>query len=64
MDHTDFEGTIVLEALAEIGRVDDFFEAIDADDIEAAVELMREAELDRETIAIVVKKIADADGEH
>jgi len=64
MDHTDFEGTIVLEALAEIGRVDDFFEAIDADDIEAAVELMREAELDRETIAIVVKKIEDADGEH
>ena len=44
--------------------VDEFFEAIDADDIEAAVELMREAELDRETIAIVVKKIQDADGEH
>ena len=64
MDHADFEGTLVLEALAEIGRVDDFFEAIDADDIEAAVELMREAELDRETIAIVVKKIEDADGEH
>jgi len=64
MDQTDFEGTLVLEALAEIGRVDDFFEAIDADDIEAVVELMREAELDRETIAIVVKKIEDADGEH
>ena len=64
MTEADFEGTTVLEALAEIGRVDDFFEAIDADDIEAAVELMREAELDRDTIAIVVKKIQDADGEH
>ena len=63
-DEYSFEGTTVLEALAEIGRVDDFFEAIDADDIEAAVELMREAQLDRDTIAIVVKKIQDADGEH
>jgi hypothetical protein len=26
--------------------------------------LLREAELDRETIAIVVKKIEDGDGEH
>lgn len=64
MTESDFEETLVLEPLAEIGRVEDFFETIDADDIEAAVELMREAELDRETIAIVVKKIADADGEH
>ena len=64
MDESDFEGTVVLEALAEIGRVDDFFEAIDADDVEAAVELMREAQLDRETIAIVVQKIEAADGEH
>lgn len=64
MDESDFEGTIVLEALAEIGKVDEFFEAIDSDDVEEAVSLMREAELDRETIAIVVAKIEAADGEH
>jgi hypothetical protein len=32
MDEKDFEGTLVLERLAEIGRVDDFFDAIDSDD--------------------------------
>jgi len=31
MDEDEFEGTLVLEQLAAIGTVDDFFEAIDAD---------------------------------
>ncbi len=64
MDETDFEGSLVLEQLAEIGRVDDFFEAIDADDVQRAVSLMRQAKVDAATIAIVVAKIEAADGEH
>ena len=36
MVESDFEGTLVLEQLAEIGRVEDFFDAIDADDIQRA----------------------------
>jgi len=64
MDQEDFEGTIVLERLAEIGRVDEFFEAIDADDVERAVELMEAAGLDRPTIALVIQKIEAADGQH
>lgn len=64
MDDSDFEGTIVLEQLAAIGRLDEFFEAIDADDVARAVKLMRRANVDAETIAIVVKKIEAADGEH
>jgi hypothetical protein len=64
MDAQDFEGTIVLEKLASIGRLDDFWEAIDADDVPRAVALMREAEIDRATIAIVVAKMEAADGEH
>lgn len=40
MDESDFEGTLVLEKLALIGKVDS------------------------ESIAIVLKKMADADGEH
>jgi hypothetical protein len=59
MDENDFEGTLVLEQLASIGKVDDFFEAIDADDIEKAVRLMRKAKVDSQTIAVVVKKIED-----
>jgi hypothetical protein len=63
-DEHAFEGTVVLEQLAAIGRVDDFFEAVDADDVERAVELMREAGVDRPTIAIVIKKMEEADGTH
>jgi hypothetical protein len=64
MDEDDFEGTLVLEKLAEIGKVDDFFEAIDSDDFSAAVSLMKRANIDSETIAIVVKKMGDADADH
>jgi len=64
MDENDFEGTLVLEKLAAIGRVDEFFEAIDADDVPRAVALMRRASVDASTIAIVVKKMEAADGKH
>jgi hypothetical protein len=36
MDETDFEGTLVLEQLASIRRLEDFFDSIDSDDIERA----------------------------
>lgn len=64
MDESDFEGTLVLERLAEVDEVDDFFEAIDSDDVDRAVALMRRAHVDEATIAIVVKKMEAADGEH
>lgn len=64
MDEADFEGTLVLEKLAEIGALDDFFEAIDSDDFAAAKALMRKARIDSETIELVCRKMADADGKH
>jgi hypothetical protein len=64
MDDTDFEGTLVLEQLAEIGEVDAFFEAIDSDDVERATILMKRAGIDAATIATVVRKMEAADGEH
>jgi hypothetical protein len=64
MDETDFEGTLVLEKLAEIGKLDEFFEAIDSDDFATAQRLMKRAQVDLETISIVLKKMADSDGEH
>ncbi len=64
MDEKDFEGTLVLEKLAEMGKVDAFFEAIDADDFSRAKSLMRQACVDAETIAIVLKKMNEADGKH
>lgn len=64
MNESDFEGTLVLEKLAEINKIDAFFEAIDSDDFGKAQSLMKRAGVDSETIAIVMKKMADADGEH
>ena len=63
MNEEDFEGTLVLEKLATIGKVDAFFEAVDSDDFSRAASLMKMAGVDSETIAIVLKKMADADGE-
>lgn len=64
LDENNFEGTLVLEKLAEIGKVDDFFEAIDSDDFQTAASLMKRARIDADTIEIVLKKMRDADGEH
>lgn len=64
MDENDFEGTLVLEKLAEIGKLDAFFEAIDSDDFDRAKSLMKRAKVDSETVAMVLKKMRAADGEH
>lgn len=64
MDETDFEGTVVLEQLASIGAVDEFFDAVDSDDAQRATALMRRAKLDAPTIAMVIKKMHQADGEY
>ena len=64
MDERDFEGTLVLEKLARIDKVDEFMEAVDSEDLEKATELMRSADIDDQTIRIVLRKIADWDDEH
>jgi hypothetical protein len=64
VDERDFEGTLILEKLAEIGKVDSFFDAIDADDFARAKTLMIKAGVDSPTIKIVLQKMADSDGEH
>jgi len=64
MDENDFEGTLVLEKLAAIGEVDSFFDAVDSDDQRKATLLMRKAGIDAPTIAIVLRKMAEADGQH
>ena len=64
MDDDDFEGTLVLERLAAVDQVDAFFEAIDADDVARATALMKAAGVDAPTIAIVVRKMEEADGQH
>jgi hypothetical protein len=55
---------LVLEQLAAIGRVDDFFDAVDSDDTQRATRLMKLACVDAATIATVVRKMEESDGEH
>ena len=63
LDETDFEGTLVLEQLAAVGLVEDFFEAADEDDLDEARRLMVAADVDRATIAVVLAKMAAGDDE-
>jgi len=60
----DFEGTLVLEKLATIDKVDEFLDAVDSDDIARATRLLKAARVDAATIATVVRKIEDGDSEH
>ena len=64
MDEADFEGTLVLEKLAAISKVEEFFEAVDSDDVARAAALMKKANVDAPTIAIVIRKMEASDGEH
>ncbi len=64
MDESDFEGTLVLEQLARIDKVDEFMDVVDADDFKRAAALMKSASIDAETIAMVLKKMADPDDPH
>lgn len=61
MTEEDFEGTLVLEKLAEIGKVEAFFEAVDMDDFDMAKRLMKKAQIDSDTISIVLKKMEEGD---
>ena len=61
MDESEFEGTLVLEKLAALGKLDEFFNAIDADNLAAAKSLMRRAGVDAESIAIVMRMVNDGE---
>lgn len=60
MDESDFEGTLVLEKLAEIGQLDSFFEAVDSDDLVRARRLMIRAGIDTATLHEVLKLMSES----
>ena len=55
----DFEGSAVLEKLAEIGLLDEFYAAVDADDQLGVEETLKAAGLDHESIQSVLAIIRD-----
>jgi hypothetical protein len=64
MDESDFEGTLVLERLAAMGKVEELFDAVDADDPKRVRSLLAAAKLDAGTIAMVIEKMQAGDDEH
>ena len=60
----NFEGTLVLEKLAAIDKVDEFLDAVDSDDLGRAKRLMKAAHVDAATIATVLHKIESGDSDH
>ena len=63
MNEDEFEGTLVLEKLAALDLVSDFYDAIDSDDIEKAIVLLKKARIENSTISIVLKKISKSNQE-
>ena len=64
MDESDFEGSIVLEFLARIDKVDEFMEATDYRDTKKAEVLMKQAGIDEEIMTITLKKMVDPYDHH
>ena len=60
MVDSDFDGTLILERLSAIGRLEEYADAVDADDFEAVTSLLRLAGFDPETVALVIAAMADA----
>lgn len=50
----------MLEKLAEIGKIDAFFEAVDSDDFSRARRLMKKAGVSSEEIGLVLRMMKEA----
>lgn len=64
MKEEDFEGSLVLERLAAMNLVDEFFDAVDSDDMTEILSLLRQAGLDEDTIEEVMDQIESSTGKH
>ncbi len=53
----EFDGTVILEELASRGLLDEFFEAVDNDDLVRVYKILESVDVDEETIRIVLEKI-------
>lgn len=61
MEEHDFEGSLILEQLAELDLVDTFLDAVDADDIQRMIALLEKAGVDEASIQVVLQKLGADD---
>ncbi len=59
MTQDDFEGSLILEKLASVRLMDDFFDAVDSDDLESVVSLLEEVDVDEDSIEEILRKIKE-----
>ncbi|MFN8846508.1 MAG: hypothetical protein ACK5W9_06620 [Bdellovibrionales bacterium] len=57
-----FEGTLILEKLTEINKLEAFYDAIDSDDFSLVKNLMIRARIDSEVIQAIMEEIIDVNG--
>lgn len=58
MDESDFEGSLILEKLTTLGLYDEFFKAIDSDNLDEVTLILEDAGIDEEAIDFVLKKMS------
>jgi len=56
----DFDGTLVLEKLAEFDLVDEFLDSVDSDQFENVARLMKRVGIDSQTIQWVLNEMKDS----
>lgn len=59
MEESDFEGSLVLEQLMSHGLLEEFWRAVDHDNLIRARELLIAAEVDRQTLDLVLQKMRE-----
>ncbi len=64
MIENPLDGSMVLETLAERGQLEEFYEAVDSDNFAQARALLKEADVDEETIAWVLSEMENQDGDN
>lgn len=61
MDSKILEGTLILEKLNELNLLDDFYDAVDEDNLDKVQHIMKRARIDSATITMVLKKIEEGE---
>lgn len=57
----EYDGSQVLEKLAEIDALEEFYDAVDSDNFGEAISILKKANLDKETIDAVIRAMRESD---
>lgn len=58
--NNDDLGSLVLEKLAELGLIDDFYKAVDSDDFSKIEEVLSSAGVEDKTIGSIIQQLVES----